>query len=144
MPSPKPTWPMPSASPWLVRDMLERLIALAGSAVAVGVVVMVLRWWDGRSPGRMLPADLGPFPGALYFGDTTCASCIPAAAAISEGGLEVRTYEWASHGDVFDALEISEVPRLIVAGRGGRVLADIGGIPTARQIARAKLQVSRE
>lgn len=110
----------------------------------MGVIVWVLRWRADRSPPGRLSADLGPFPAALYFGDVTCASCIPAAQAIEQGGLEVRSYQWASHGDVFDLLEIAEVPRLIVADRHGQILADITGVPSSRQIARAKLQLSRE
>ena len=110
----------------------------------MGGLVWLLRWRADRSPLRSLPADLGPFPAALYFGDATCASCIPAKNAIDHGDLEVRSFEWASEGDVFDLLEIAEVPRLIVAGRRGQILADISGVPSPRQIARAKLQLSRE
>lgn len=135
-------------TPWefrlLVADPLTRFWLVAGGAALVAVIVWVLRWRADRSPLRRLPADLGPFPAALYFGDTTCASCIPAAKAIEQGALEVRSYEWATQGDVFDLLEIAEVPRLIVAGRQGKILADISGVPSSRQIARAKLQLSRE
>ena len=127
-----------------VADPLTRLWLLAAGAVLVGMLVWLFRWRADRSPSRLLPADLGPFPAALYFGDATCASCIPARNAIDQGALEVRSYEWASQGDVFDLLEIAEVPRLIVAGRQGQILADISGVPSAHQIARAKLQLSRE
>lgn len=125
-------------------EPVGRLVILLAVAAVVGFSVWLVRRLDRRSPVRRLPADLGPFPAALYFGDALCASCIPAATAIAAGELEVRKFEWASNGDVFDALEISEVPRLIVAGRTGQVLFDIGGVPTPRQIARAKLQLSRE
>ncbi len=133
---------------WVLRlsvaDPLTRFWLLAAGAVLVGIVVWLLRWRADRSPTPSLPAELGPFPAALYFGDPTCASCIPARSAIDQGELPVRSYEWASHGDVFDLLEIEEVPRLIVAGRHGQILVDISGIPSSRQIARAKLQLSRE
>jgi hypothetical protein len=125
-------------------EPVGRLAVLVAVAAAVGISVWLVRWLDRRSSVRRLPADLGPFPAALYFGDAHCASCIPAADAIAAGELEVRKFEWASNGDVFDALAIAEVPRLIVAGRTGQVLFDIGGVPTPRQIARAKLQLSRE
>lgn len=92
----------------------------------------------------MLSSEFGPFPAALYFGDETCVSCKPAAAAISDGALEVTTYTWDAHGAVFDALDISQVPRLLVVDEAGQVVADISGVPTPRQIARAKLQVSGE
>ena len=135
-------------TPWVFRlsvaDPLTRFWLLAAGAVLVGILVWLLRWRADRSPSRSLPADLGPFPAALYFGDATCVSCIPARSAIDQGALEVRTYEWASHGDVFDLLEIEEVPRLIVVGRQGQILADISGVPSSHQIARAKLQLSRE
>ena len=135
-------------TPWVSRlsvaDPLTRLWLLGAGAVLVGILVWLLRWQADRSPSRWLPADVGPFPAALYFGDATCASCIPARNAFDEGALEVRSYEWASQGDVFDLLEIAEVPRLIVAGHRGKILADISGVPSARQIARAKLQLSRE
>ncbi len=116
------------------------LVAVA----VVAVLVWLVRWRDSRASLRHLPNDLGPFPAALYFGDATCTSCIPAAAAIEAGELPVRIFEWASAGDVFDLLEIAEVPRLIVAGRGGKIMADITGVPSSRQIARAKLQLSQE
>jgi len=127
-----------------VADPLTRLLLLAAGAALVGALVWLLRWRADRSSKRWLPVDLGPFPAALYFGDATCASCIPARNAIEQGHLEVRSYEWASQGDVFDLLEIAEVPRLIVAGGQGQILADISGVPSARQIAWAKLQLSRE
>ena len=118
------------------------LAGLVGGLVAI--VVWLVRWWKRRAPARVMPSDLRPFPVALYFGDDTCASCKPAAAAIEEGGLAVRQYQWADHGEVFDLLEIAEIPRLIVVGRSGQVITDVSGVPTQNQIARAKLQLSRE
>ena len=136
--------PTPWESQLSIADPLVRLWVLVAGAVLVGGLVWLLRWRADRSPQRSLPADLGPFPAALYFGDATCASCIPAKKAIEQGDLEVRSFEWATAGDVFDLLEIGEVPRLIVAGRRGQILADISGVPSSHQIARAKLQLSRE
>jgi len=127
-----------------IGDPLARLVVMLVGAAVVGLLVRVIRWRAGRAPVRHLPHDVGPFPAALYFGDAICASCIPAAAAIEAGDLSVRVFEWASAGDVFDLLEIAEVPRLIVAGKGGRIMADITGVPSSRQIARAKLQLSQE
>ncbi len=127
-----------------LNDPMGRLLLAVVIVGLVATAIWLVRLRDRRSAVRVLPADLGPFPIAMYFGDDTCASCKPASAAIAAGGLEVRTYQWAENGDVFDLLEIAEVPRLVVVGKRGQVMADISGVPTPKQIARAKLQLSRE
>ncbi len=127
-----------------LNDPMSRLLLAAAVAGLVVTAIWLVRLRDGRSTVRVMPADLGPFPIAMYFGDDTCASCKPASVAIALGGLEVRTYQWAENGDVFDLLEIAQIPRLVVVGRRGQVMADISGVPTPKQIARAKLQLSRE
>lgn len=125
-------------------DIAVRFMVVAAIASVVVLVSWLLHRRTTRARRLQLPADLGPFPVVFYFGDEACASCLPAAAAIEQAGLRVRTITWGADATVFERLGVEEVPALWGVGADGRLVNAVHGIPTPRDLARLKSQQSPE
>ncbi len=115
---------------------LQRLAVLAGVALAAAAVGYLAK----RLPGfaKTIPPEVGPFPAVFLFGSATCASCQPVAARLREERLRVRTFEWEAHPELFEQLDVAEVPWTIGVDDRGRVAVQVHGMPSAREVIRLR------
>lgn len=111
--------------------------------VALGVAGS-LAWLARRRAhaDRVLTSHHGA--GVYFFGSEGCLSCRPALDALDASAVVYRQFTWEHDEDVFERWEIDEVPLVWVVDSGGRVRYEIAGVPTTRQLRRAKLQSSGE
>lgn len=123
-------------------DELTRAMMVAGVFAAAGL----LGWAARRRPTqrRTLDVSHGPFPAAIFFGSESCLSCQPAWQAITDSGLKVRQYTWEADAELFEQWGIEEVPLLWVTDGRGRVRSETSGVPTHRELSRAKSHVGAE
>lgn len=128
-------WLSPWPRPLQMDEVTQLLIVATVLLLAAGAARLSRR---RRSLVPVLPASLGPFPGVVVFGSETCVSCAPVIDALREGGVSFVGYEWETDRQLFDRLNIDEVPRVLAADSDGRVIVDVRGDLTARDLDRLR------
>lgn len=117
-------------------DELTRLL-IAGTVLLIAAAAVRLSR-RRRSLVRVLPSSLGPFPTVVVFGSETCVSCAPVIDALRSGGVPFVGYEWEIDRKLFERMNIDEVPRVFGADADGRVMVDVRGDLSGRDVVRLR------
>lgn len=122
--------------------MIER----ASIVVVVAMVAVVIVWAIRRRPVERasLGSDLGPFPVILFFGDATCASCVPVRAALESAGVAYRSISWETDAATFERLGVEEVPTVWAVDRRGAVRHEVRGRLGRVDLFRLKSHIRRK
>ncbi len=122
--------------------MIERALIVVAVAVVAVAIVWVIR---GRPAERAsVASDLGPFPAVLFFGDATCASCVPVRAALDSAGVAYRSIAWETDAATFERLGVEEVPTVWAVDHRGAVRHEVRGRLGRVDLLRLKSHVRRK
>ena len=120
------------------------MLLVGGVVLVAGLVGLGVRQMRPAKPGTVADVVGIDFPAVVFFGSADCVSCRPARSALVNAGVPFTELTWERNSEMFERLEIAEVPTTWVIDRVGQIRANIIGTPSGRELRKAKLQLPRK